>query len=106
EYLNAAAQIKQQYPQVEFLLVGWFENKAESIQPAIIQEYIDQGVIEYLGKLDDVRPALAQCSVFVLPSYREGTPKTVLEAMAVGRAIISTDVPGCRETVIEGENGF
>lgn len=106
EYLHAAAQIKQQYPHVEFLLVGWFENKDEAIQPVVIQEYIDKGVIQYLGKLDDVRPALAQCSVFVLPSYREGTPKTVLEAMATGRAIISTNVPGCRETVIEGENGF
>lgn len=106
EYLTAATQIKQQYPQVEFLLVGWYENKDEAIQPAIIQEYIDKGVIQYLGKLDDVRPALAQSSVFVLPSYREGTPKTVLEAMACGRAIISTDVPGCRETVNVGENGF
>lgn len=106
EYLKAAAEIKQKYPEVEFLLVGWFENKSESIQPAVIQDYIDRGVIQYLGKLNDVRPALEQCSVFVLPSYREGTPKTVLEAMATGRAIISTDVPGCRETVTEGENGF
>lgn len=82
-----------------------FENKDEAIHPSVIQDYIDNGVIEYLGKLDDVRPALARASVFVLPSYREGTPKTVLEAMACGRAIISTDVPGCRETVIAGENG-
>jgi glycosyltransferase involved in cell wall biosynthesis len=106
EYLAAAQEIKKQYPQVEFLLVGWYENKDEAIQPAIIQSYIDQGIIRYLGKLDDVRPALSQASVFVLPSYREGTPKTVLEAMACGRAIVSTDVPGCRETVIEGENGY
>ncbi len=106
EYLAAAQEIKKQYPTVEFLLVGWYENKDESIQPGIIQSYIDQGIIRYLGKLDDVRPALAQASVFVLPSYREGTPKTVLEAMACGRAIISTDVPGCRETVIAGENGY
>jgi glycosyltransferase involved in cell wall biosynthesis len=106
EYLTAAKQIKQQYPQVEFLLVGWYENKDESIQPSIIQQYIDQGVIQYLGKLEDVRPALAQSSVFVLPSYREGTPKTVLEAMACGRAIISTNVPGCKETVNVDVNGF
>jgi len=106
EYLAAAQEIKQQYPAVEFLLVGWYENKDEAIQPAVIQSYIDQGIIRYLGKLDDVRPALAQASVFVLPSYREGTPKTVLEAMACGRPIIVTDVPGCRETVTEGENGY
>lgn len=106
EYLAAAQEIKHRYPEVEFLLVGWYENKDEAIEPAVIQAYIDQGIIRYLGKLDDVRPALAQASVFVLPSYREGTPKTVLEAMACGRAIISTDVPGCRETVIDGENGY
>lgn len=106
EYLTAAKQIKQQYPEVEFLLVGWHETKDESIQPALIQSYIDQGIIQYLGKLEDVRPALAHSSVFVLPSYREGIPKTVLEAMACGRAIISTNVPGCRETVVPGVNGF
>lgn len=106
EYLRAAEQIKQQYPHVEFLLVGWYETKAEAIQPTVIQEYVDKGIVKYLGKLEDVRPALAQTSVFVLPSYREGTPKTVLEAMACGRAIITTDVPGCRETVVIGENGL
>lgn len=106
EYLHAAKQIKQQYPEVEFLLVGWYENKDEAIAPTIIQEFVDKGIIKYLGKLDDVRNALAQTSVFVLPSYREGTPKTVLEAMACGRAIITTDVPGCRETVQAGENGM
>lgn len=106
EYLQAAEQIKQKYPHIEFLLVGWYETKAEAIQPTVIQEYVDRGIVKYLGKLDDVRPALAQTSVFVLPSYREGTPKTVLEAMACGRAIITTDVPGCRETVVDGENGL
>lgn len=106
EYLTAAKQIKERYPHVEFLLVGWYENKDESIAPSVIQEYIDQGIIQYLGKLEDVRPALSQSSVFVLPSYREGVPKTVLEAMACGRAIISTNVPGCKETVKVGVNGF
>lgn len=106
EYLTAAQQIKERYPHVEFFLVGWYENKDESIQPAVIQKYIDQGIIQYLGKLEDVRPALAQSSVFVLPSYREGIPKTILEAMACGRAIISTNVPGCKETVKIGVNGF
>lgn len=58
------------------------------------------------GAVEDVRPALRACSVFVLPSYREGTPRSVLEAMSVGRAIVTTDAPGCRETVVDGENGF
>jgi glycosyltransferase involved in cell wall biosynthesis len=62
--------------------------------------------IDFLGRLEDVRPALEACSVYVLPSYREGTPRSVLEALAVGRPVITTDAPGCRETVIEGENGL
>lgn len=61
-------------------------------------------IINYLGKLSDVRPAIKQSSVYGLPSYREGTPRTVLEAM--GKATITTDAPGCRETVIDGDNGF
>ena len=62
--------------------------------------------IEYLGQLEDVRPAIARASVYVLPSYREGTPRSVLEAMSMGRPVITTDVPGCRETVAEGKNGY
>ena len=56
--------------------------------------------------MEDVRPVIADSSVFVLPSYREGTPHAVLEAMAMGRPIITTDAPGCRETVRDGQNGF
>jgi glycosyltransferase involved in cell wall biosynthesis len=63
--------------------------------------------LKWLGRLDDVRPALARAHVFVLPSYyREGVPRSVLEAMAMGRPVITTDSPGCRETVKHGENGF
>lgn len=106
EYLAAAREIKQQYPQVEFLLVGWQDNKSEALDTMVLQTYLDDNTVKNLGKLSDVRPALAQASIFVLPSYREGTPKSVLEAMATGRAIITTDVPGCRETVTDGDNGF
>jgi len=63
-------------------------------------------VIEFLGRLKDVRPAIADSTIYVLPSYREGTPRTVLEAMAMARAVITTDAPGCRETVIPGVNGL
>jgi glycosyltransferase involved in cell wall biosynthesis len=106
EYLAAAKLLKQQYPQLNFYLVGWTDNKDEALSAEFIQEYIDDGIVENLGKLADVRPALALSSVYVLPSYREGTPKSVLEAMASGRAIITTDVPGCRETVQHGDNGL
>jgi glycosyltransferase involved in cell wall biosynthesis len=64
------------------------------------------GTLDFLGRLSDVRSAIEACSVYVLPSYREGTPRTVLEAMSMGRAVITTDAPGCRETVVDGENGF
>ena len=70
--------------------------------------YVTNGSLafDYLGHLDNVRPAFAAVRVYVFPSYREGTPRTVLEAMAMGRPIVTTDAPGCRETVVEGRNGF
>ncbi len=78
-----------------------------SIDAAELASWQADGTIEYLGHLDDVRPAFAAARVYVLPSYyREGTPRTVLEAMAMGRPIVTTDAPGCRETVVDGVNGF
>ncbi len=69
-------------------------------------KYIVTGIVERFEETSDVRPYYAKNSVYVLPSYREGTPRTVLEAMAMGRPIITTDTQGCRETVIDGQNGF
>lgn len=106
EYLQAARIVKKQYPWVRFLLVGPYDTNPSALRPEELQPYIDDGTIEYFGEQSDVRPYLAQCNVFVLPSYREGTPKTVLEAMASYKAIITTDAPGCRETVKDGENGY
>ncbi len=77
----------------------------DAIDAADLDRFAAAG-LRLLGRLDDVRPAIAASSVYVLPSYREGTPRSVLEAMAMGRAIITTDAPGCRETVIDGDNGF
>src|SRR3546814_3804415 len=71
-----------------------------------LDSWIAEGVIEYLGETRDVTPYLAAATVYVLPSYREGLPRTVLEAMSTGRAIITTDAPGCREPVTQGQNGF
>jgi glycosyltransferase involved in cell wall biosynthesis len=106
EFGTAAARLKRQYPDVAVHLVGYRDSSPDSISEAELQKMIDSGV-EFHGRLDDVRPAIAACSVYVLPScYREGTPRSVLEAMAMGRAIITTDTPGCRETVQHGINGF
>ena len=106
EYAQAASIIKRRYPEVEFDLVGWLDENPACISQNQLDEWIGQGAINYLGKLDDVRSTIANASVYVLPSYREGTPRTVLEAMAMGRPIVTTDAPGCRETVVDGENGF
>lgn len=106
EYAEAAKLIKQQHPEVEFHLVGWIDENPAAIQQQELDTWIADARLKYWGKLSDVRPAIAESSIYVLPSYREGTPRTVLEAMAMGRAIITTDAPGCRETVIQDENGF
>lgn len=105
EYGEAAARLKRDHPHISFRLAGWLDRSPDSISQAELDAIVAGGV-EHLGKLDDVRDAIAQCSVYVLPSYREGTPRSVLEAMATGRAVVTTDAPGCRETVVDGENGF
>lgn len=106
EYLEACKKVKEKYPEVRCLLVGPYDSNPSALTPEELKPYIESGVIEYNGEQNDVRPFIAQCSTYLLPSYHEGTPKTVLEAMAMGRSIITSDAPGCRETVIEGLNGY
>lgn len=106
EYVQAAQQVKQRYSQAQFDLVGWVDANPNTITQPELDSWVAAGTINFLGRLSDVRPALANAWVYVLPSYREGTPRTVLEAMAMGRAVITTDAPGCRETVVDGDNGF
>lgn len=105
EFAAAVKRLKHAYPQIPVVLVGAPDGSHHSLSEAELSELIACG-IDYQGYLDDVRPAIGACSVYVLPSYREGTPRSVLEALAMGRAVITTDAPGCRETVVDGENGF
>lgn len=106
EYVEAARRVKRCYPDLVFRLLGPFDSNPSAISRTTVEQWQEEGVIEYLGKTKDVRPYIADCSVYVLPSYREGTPRTVLEAMAMGRPVVTTDAPGCRETVIDGKNGY
>lgn len=107
EYWQAARKVKQQIPGARFLLAGDLDENPSAVTQANLDEWQADGVIEYLGHLDDVRDALAGCSVYVLPSYyREGVPRSILEALATGRAVITTDSVGCRETVQDGVNGL
>lgn len=107
EYVAAARLVKARHPDVRFCLVGWIDDNPSAIRKDELRAWVDEGIVDYLGKLDDVRPALAEASVFVLPSYYpEGQPRSIMEAMATGRPIITTDTPGCRQTVIPGRNGY
>lgn len=106
EYVEAARVVKRSHPEAQFRLLGPLDINPTALSAAQIAAWESEGLISYLGETWDVRPALADCSVFVLPSYSEGTPRSTLEALALGRAVITTDAPGCRETVVDGENGF
>ena len=108
EYVSAAKMVYKLFPEknISFSILGSFDSNPESITFEEVEQWNRIGLINYLGETDDVRPYIEKCSVYVLPSYREGMPRSVLEAMSMGRAIITTDVPGCKETVISGKNGY
>lgn len=106
EYLQAARTVKQAFPEARFVLVGDADANPTAIGRNEIDEYVARGDVEWMGKVADVRPFLRQASVFVLPSYREGLPRSTLEAMSCGLAVVTTDAPGCRDTVEPGTNGF
>jgi glycosyltransferase involved in cell wall biosynthesis len=106
EYAHAAQMVKERYPDAVFRLVGPSDPSPDGIPDKEVRAWDTHGWVEYLGATNDVRPFIAGSHIYVLPSYHEGMPRTVLEAMAMGRPILTTDVPGCRETVIQGENGY
>jgi glycosyltransferase involved in cell wall biosynthesis len=107
DFVEAARQVRKRYPTVRFLLVGGVDENPASVTEAELRGWADEGLVEWPGHVDDVRPWLAKASVFVLASYyREGVPRGNQEAMAMARPVITTDWVGCRETVQDGVNGF
>jgi len=107
EYLKAARIVKDRYPEVSFVVLGQLDpHHPGALSEQELAEMVEQGTVIYPGQVDNVSAWLTRASVFVLPSYREGFPRSTQEAMAIGRAVITTDVPGCRQTVQDGVNGF
>ncbi|MDH0318262.1 glycosyltransferase family 4 protein [Aeromonas caviae] len=107
EYVEAAKKIRSIYPNVKFQLLGDVQaNNPSAIDHNLLSEWIDEGILEYLGTTDDVRPIIMQSDCVVLPSYREGVPRTILEAAAMAKPIIVSNVPGCRDVVQHGNTGL
>lgn len=107
EYVEAARMLKARYPNACFALLGFLgvEN-VSAINQAQMDAWVAEGMVEYWGETSDVRAMIAQADCVVLPSYREGMPRTLLEAAAMARPLVASDVPGCREVVTDGINGF
>jgi glycosyltransferase involved in cell wall biosynthesis len=107
EYVEAARRLRERYPHARFALLGPVGvDNPSAITREEVAAWEREGIIEYLGEADDVRPFIAAANSVVLPSYREGVPRTLMEASAMGRPIVATDVPGCREVVAHGVNGL
>ncbi|MGX7872028.1 glycosyltransferase family 4 protein [Mesorhizobium sp. ORM6] len=107
EFVEAARMVRLKMPAARFQLLGFLdvENRT-AVSRAQVEQWVEEGLVDYLGATDDVRPFLNAADCVVLPSYREGTPRSLLEAAAMGRPLIATDVPGCKEVVDHAVNGF
>ena len=107
EFVQAAAEVKKQNPGARFVLLGGSDpGNPAAVPPAWLEARQAQGQVEWVDHVDDVRPYLSQAHVVVLPSYREGFPKSLLEAASMGKPLIATNVPGCRDIVTDGVNGL
>jgi glycosyltransferase involved in cell wall biosynthesis len=107
EYVEAARIIHRKYPNIKFQLLGFLDVKnPTALTSEQMQDWVDEGVVDYLGVTEDVKPYLVAADVIVLPSYREGVPRSLLEAASIGRPIVTTDAIGCRDAVDDGVNGF
>lgn len=107
DFIAAAQIVKKKYPQTQFTVLGAIDaSNLGALKKVELDKLISLQIVNYPGQVDNVKEWLIHSDVFVLPSYREGVPLSTQEAMAIGRAVITTDVPGCRETVVNGVNGF
>lgn len=107
EYMEAARILKGKFPDVRFCLAGFLDVPSPSAVPrGDVEAWVGEGVIDYLGQSDDMVALYAGADCVVLPSYREGMPKTLLEAAAMGLPVVATDVPGCRQAMVDGETGI
>lgn len=107
EYVEAARIVRREFPDARFQLLGFLDVENRTAVPRErVEAWVAEGLIDYLGTSDDVRGAIAAADCIVLPSYREGLPRTLLEAAAMARPLIATDAPGCRQVVRNGENGY
>ncbi len=107
DFIEAARMVRTRFSSTRFILVGGTDPNPGSVSMSDLQGWVDEGLVEWPGHVNDVRPWITRASVFVLPSYyREGVPRSSQEAMAMGRPVITTDWVGCRETVRDGVNGY
>lgn len=107
EFAQAARIVKKEVPNARFVILGGYDTSIGALKEEDIKPYIEDGSVELAGEVKDPVAFYGKSSVFVLPSYyREGLPRTILEAMACGRPIVTTDWPGCREPINDGVNGF
>ena len=107
EFADAARRVKARHPHARFQLLGAVGSENRSaIGRETLDDWVAEGVVEYLGTTNDVRPAIAAANCVVLPSYREGAPRTLIEAAAMARPLIATDVPGCRAVVDRNVSGY
>lgn len=109
EFVKSARILKNKFTSydIRFILIGDVDSNPSSVNRSEIETWVDEGIVKWPGFVENVEDWLEKTSVFVLPTYyREGTPRSILEAMSMSRPIITTDMPGSRETVVDGENGF
>ena len=107
DFVEAARILKRDAPKCRFQLLGPLDSNPGALSSDDVAAWRAENVVDYLGHTEDVRPFLRSCTTFVLPTYyREGLPRTVIEALAIGRPVITTGISACRQTTVDGVNGF